>query len=75
VTRDPGATVTFFGDTPLAVIVIVAAMVPVPPPPPPPEGPVPGLSSPPQAETKIHRRTVADALVSRCLIRRISSRC
>src|SRR4030095_5415062 len=79
VTRDPGATVTFFGDTPLAVIVIVAATVPPvppPPPPPPPEGPVPGLSLPPQADANSASATIEDAAANRCVvIRRISSRC
>jgi hypothetical protein len=44
VTREPAATVTVRGDTPLAVIVIVAA---IGPPVPPPDGAV-GPSSPPQ---------------------------
>src|SRR4029450_11997489 len=43
-TREPGAIVTFLGDTPLAVMAIVAA---IGPPLPPPDGEV-GPSSPPQ---------------------------
>ena len=45
VTREPAVTVTFFGDTPLAVIVIVAAdgAAGSTAATAPPDGPVPGL--------------------------------